>query len=93
MLGIIHVFVATLNTYIFIQKWARKVSSFYIIIFNILHLSYLHIRNMIDDYGGWTLGVETLYMMSICKFSTIAFNYEDGGKDEKDIKSSYHREK
>jgi hypothetical protein len=91
--GIIHVVVATLNTYFFIHFLGRKFSSFYIIIFNIAHLSALHIRNMINDYGEWTLGIETLYMMSICKFSTVAFNYEDGGKDEKEIRSSYHREK
>jgi len=89
----LHLVVATINTYVFIMFFGRKHSAFYIIIFNILHLSYLHIWNMIHYYGSWTLGVEALYMMSICKFSSIAFNYEDGGKEESDIKSSYHRAK
>ena len=35
---------------------------------------------MYESYGNWTLGIETCYMMSICKFSSIAFNYEDGGR-------------
>jgi hypothetical protein len=87
------VVVATLYTYFFIKFFGRKVSSFYVLGFNILHLSYLQLSAMLGGYGKWSLGVEIVYMMSICKFSTIAFNYEDGGKDEKDIKSSYHREK
>ena len=48
---------------------------------------------MFSQYAKWSLGIDMLYMMSICKFSSIAFNYEDGGKGEKEIKSSYHREK
>ena len=35
---------------------------------------------MYESYGNWTLGIETCYMLSICKFSSIAFNYEDGGR-------------
>ena len=39
----------------------------------------------------WTLGIDACYMMTICKFSSIAFNYEDGGKDQDQIQSRYHR--
>ena len=31
-------------------------------------------------------------MMSICKFSSIAFSYEDGGKDIKELKNKHHQE-
>jgi hypothetical protein len=48
---------------------------------------------MYTHYEKWTLGIETCYMMSICKFSSIAFNYEDGGKDETTLKSKYQKEK
>ena len=41
----------------------------------------------------WLLGIETCYMMTICKFSSIAFNYEDGGKKEEEIYSRYHKAK
>lgn len=92
-ISMLHVVFATLNTFFFIKYLGRKVSSFYVMAFNIIHLSYLQIKVMIESYGNWSLGVETLYMMSICKFSSIAFNYEDGGKDESEIKSSYHKEK
>ena len=48
---------------------------------------------MITDWGGWSLDVSTIYMMSLCKFSSIAFNYEDGAKEDSEIKSKYHRSK
>lgn len=85
----IHIVIATLNTFLFIQFFGRKLSSFYVLFFNILHLSYLHLRTMNSSFGKWTLGIETCYMMSICKFSSIAFNYEDGGKPENELKSSH----
>ena len=31
-------------------------------------------------------------MMSICKFSSLAFSYEDGGKDISELKNSHHKE-
>lgn len=89
----LHIVAATINTFLFIKFFGRKYSAFYVLALNILHLSYIHISNMMSNYGNWKLGIETLYMMSICKFSSVAFNYEDGGKDESEIKSSYHRSK
>jgi len=43
--------------------------------------------------NGWTMEVDTLYMMSICKFSSLAFAYEDGAKKDEDIKNNYWRSK
>jgi lysophospholipid acyltransferase len=34
----------------------------------------------------------TIYMMSICKFSSLAFSYEDGMKKDEEIINSHHRE-
>ena len=48
---------------------------------------------MKEDYGGWSLDPSVIYMMTICKFSSIAFAYDDGIKSDEEIKSSYHREK
>lgn len=48
---------------------------------------------MIEDFGGWNLDVSTIYMMSVVKFSAMAFSYEDGGKQESEISSSYLKEK
>ena len=62
-------------------------------ILSLAHLAYLQIRNMISHYGIGILEINITYMIQLCKFTQIAFNYEDGGKDEKEIKYSYHREK
>ncbi len=48
---------------------------------------------MIRIYGQWGIEVNAIYMMSICKFSSVAFAFEDGGKKEEEIKSSYHKAK
>ncbi len=90
---IFHLVLSTLITYFFIKYFGRKLSAFYVLIINIIHLSFLHLERVLYHYGEWSLGIETLYMMSICKFSSVAFNYEDGGKDEKDLKSTYHKSK
>jgi hypothetical protein len=93
VIGLLHIVFATFYSYIFVKFFGRKLSPFYVMAFNILHLSYLQLSVMFGDYGKWSLSVETCYMMSICKFSSIAFNYDDGGKDEKELKSSYQKEK
>ncbi len=88
-----HIVIATLTTYLFIKFFGRKVSSLVIVAITITHLSFIHIYRMLIDWGGWNLDVSTIYMMSVCKFSSIAFNYEDGGKEDSEIKSSYHKSK
>ena len=48
---------------------------------------------MFRTYEGWKIDdPTTIYMMSICKFSSLAFSYEDGIKDEKDFKNQHHKE-
>ena len=48
---------------------------------------------MMDTYGGWSIDIDALYMLSICKFSSIAFSYEDGAKNDEEIKSNYLKSK
>lgn len=90
---IIHLIVDSLFTHFFIVKFGRKVSAFYVLIFTLIHISYVHIERMYYDYGGWTLDVTSIYMMSIAKFSSMAFSYEDGGKDEATIINGHMKEK
>jgi len=85
--------VATLFTYLFLRFFGRKLSAFYVLGFTVAHLSYLHIYRMVTDYGGWRMDVSTIYMMSICKFSAIAFSYEDGAVKEQELKDKYMRTK
>jgi lysophospholipid acyltransferase len=85
----LHIALATLITYLFITFFGRKYSAFIVVIITVAHLSALHLYRMIVDYGGWKLDITTVYMMSVCKFSSVAFSYEDGEKDDAEIKSSY----
>jgi len=39
------------------------------------------------------MDISTIYMMSICKFSAMAFSYEDGGVMEQDLTDKYMRTK
>jgi hypothetical protein len=93
ILEIIHILIATIVTYLFMTFLGRKISAFYILAFNLIHQSYLHIRIMSETYGNWSLGIETCYMMSICKFSSIVFNYEDGGRNEEELECRHFKEK
>ena len=89
----IHFIVITIMTYIFIAFFGRKISAFYILIYSMLHLTSVHLKRMVDDFAGWEIDVSTILMMSICKFSSIAFSYEDGMKEDSVLKNSYHRSK
>jgi lysophospholipid acyltransferase len=89
----IHILISAIFTYIFIEYFGRKYSAYYVFIFSLLYLSYLHIKRIFVDYGEWRVDdPTTIYMMSICKFSSLAFSYEDGSKELKDMKNAHHRE-
>ena len=83
----IHILISGIYTYLFIKFCGRKYSAFYILIFSLLHLSYLHVKRMYRTFEGWKIDdPTTIYMMSICKFSSIAFSYEDGEKKDEEFK-------
>ena len=92
-LNTIHILISAIITYLFIKYFGRKYSAFYVFIGSLIYLSYLHIKRMFREFEGWKIDdPTTIYMMSICKFSSLAFSYEDGEKDEKDFKNSHHKE-
>ena len=89
----IHILISGIFTYLFIHFYGRKLTAYYVFIFSLLYLSYLHIKRIFIDYGEWRVDdPTTIYMMSICKFSSLAFSYEDGGKDINDLKNNHHKE-
>ncbi len=90
---IYHLFLDAIITHYFISNYGRKLSAFWILIVTLIHISYIHISRMLEDFGGWNLDVSTIYMMSVVKFSAMAFSYEDGEKPDDKIESSYLREK
>ena len=92
-LNTIHIFISALCTYLFIKFYGRKLSGFYLFIFTLLYLSFLHFKRMFRTYKGWKIDdPTTIYMMSICKFSSLAFSYEDGGKKDEELKNNHHKE-
>lgn len=92
-LNTIHILISAIFTYLFIKYYGRKYTAYYVFIFSLLYLSYLHIKRMFRTYQGWKIDdPTTIYMMSICKFSSLAFSYEDGDKKEEEFKNNHHRE-
>ena len=91
--GIIHTLISTIITYLFMKYLGRKFSAFFILIGTMIYLSTLNIIKMIYKYGEWALDdVSTIYMMVLCKLSSMAFSYEDGEKDDKDFISNHQKE-
>ena len=92
-LNTIHIFISGIFTYIFIKFFGRRYSAFYVFIGSLLYLSFLHIKRMFRDDKSWKIDdPTTIYMMSICKFSSLAFSYEDGMKKDNEIVSAHHKE-
>jgi len=90
--GIIHPLIGSFITYFFMKYYGRKKSAFFVFIITFLYLSSLHIYRMMFFYGIWTADdITTIFMMTICKYSSMAFSYEDGEKDDKDLKNNHWR--
>ena len=88
----IHIFISAIFTYIFIKYFGRRYSAFYVLVGSLIYLSYLHVKRMFRPESWKVDDPTTIYMMSICKFSSLAFSYEDGMKKEEEIKGPHHRE-
>ena len=92
-LNTIHILVSGIFTFLFIKYFGRKYSAFYVFVGSLLYLSYLHIERMFRTDKSWKVDdPTTIYMMSICKFSSLAFSYEDGMKKDEEMKNRHHRE-
>jgi len=78
-------FLATLSCYLcmrFIPN--KKLQAYLTFIVSMSFLSGIHIYRMIIDYGNWTLDVNVILMINVCKYSAVAFNYYDSDRDEKE---------
>jgi hypothetical protein len=42
---------------------------------------------------GISIDIDSLYMMIICKFSSLGFAFEDGEKKDEDLQNNYWRSK
>lgn len=55
------------------------------------YLSYTHISRMIMNYGGFDFEVSTYTMLLVCKLSSLAFCYRDGGYHERYLTPDQHK--
>jgi len=78
---------------LFIQLFGRKLPPAIILVVTMMHLSYIHWTKEEITEGRWCIDISVCYMMSICKFSSLAFSYDDGGRKDEEIKNQYHRNK
>ena len=89
----IHILISSIFTYLFIKNFGRKYTAYYVFVSSLIYLSYLHILRMFRKDQSWKIDdPTTIYMMSICKFSSLAFSYEDGAKKEEEFKNEHHKE-
>lgn len=92
-LNTLHIFISAIFTYLFIKYFGRKYTAYYVFVSSLIYLSYLHVKRMFREFSGWKIDdPTTIYMMSICKFSSLAFSYEDGEKKENEFKNNHHKE-
>ena len=55
-------------------------SPFVITCFVLLTLSGMHLYRLYTDYGGWSIGVETVLMIFTGKYISFAYDVQDGRK-------------
>ena len=54
-------------------------------------LSAYHIYRMIDSYGSWELDVSSILMGAVCKYSLLAYAYQDGSEQDKTLRDEDQR--
>lgn len=45
------------------------------------YLSYQHFSQMMNNFGGYEMEITSYTMLLVCKLSSLAFCYKDGGTD------------
>jgi lysophospholipid acyltransferase len=79
----VNVLIATVICYLLIKICDRNKIGWIVTVYAFAHLSVIHIYRMIVDYGSWSMDISLIFMMIITKYTSFAFCYSDGAKDEK----------
>ena len=82
----LHIMLGSFTVLTIMKLFHKKKIGKYVTIYSIFHLSILHLYRMIYDYGGWTMDITTIFMMTVCKFS--AFAYCHGDSEESNLRES-----
>lgn len=76
----IHFWAQGLVVYLILTLVNRRGQAWVVFITCMLHLSCLHIRQLLFDYGGWSLDATMFLMPLVCRMSSLGFVYADGGR-------------
>ncbi|MCQ2816816.1 MAG: hypothetical protein MJ252_06080 [archaeon] len=88
--GILNISSSAIITYLFMKYFGRKVSAFVILFYTLFHLAALNIYRKYLCELSWTISFsDTIYMMTLVKYSSMAFSYEDGEKEDKELKNQH----
>ena len=74
---------STIFCYLCLHIQNKKLLSYVTLLISITCLSAIHIYRIIVDYGNWTLDVNVILMINVCKYSSVAFCYFDSDRDDK----------
>jgi hypothetical protein len=55
---------------------------FLVTVLGLAFLSSYHIYRMISSYGSWELDVSSILMGAVCKYSLLAYAYQDGASKD-----------
>lgn len=88
--GILNISSSAIITYLFMKYFGRKVSAFVLLIYTLLHLGCLNIYRKYFCELSWTISFsDVIYMMTLVKYTSLAFSYEDGALDDKFIHNEH----
>jgi len=77
----------------FVMKYLGRNKAVLIFIISMGFLSIFHIYRMWVDWGGYKMDVTSVLMINVCKQTTLAWCYQDGGKDKEKLSASQNKYK
>jgi hypothetical protein len=77
-----HFWALDLVVYFILLFVDRRRVAWVVFIVCMVHLSLMHIKRVIFDYGGWSMDATTFLMPLVSRLSSLGFVYYDGWKHE-----------
>jgi hypothetical protein len=74
----IGLYVQSLIVFAMIKLLKSKRIGAIVTIESMLFLSGYHIKEILYNYGGWTMDASALLMILVCKYSLLAYAIQDG---------------
>lgn len=76
------IYIQHLLVFAIIKLRGKKAKGALITFQSMLFLSGYHIYEYLYNYGGWTMNASALLMILVCKYSLMAYNMDDGLRDD-----------